>query len=136
MASSGKSGALFYYTKDKKYMLKSISGREFRQLIKILKDYHRHLETHPDSILVRFYGGYKLVWKNPDDKRCGYFNKKTVSYIVVMDNLFKDFEVGLRFDLKGSIKSRTRLGPDEKPYDQSRDLGVSLKCNDFRKYFT
>lgn len=32
LSSSGKSGALFYYTKDRKYMLKSIAGREFVQL--------------------------------------------------------------------------------------------------------
>jgi Phosphatidylinositol-4-phosphate 5-Kinase len=39
LCSSGRSGALFYYTKDRKYMLKSIAGREFYKLQSILKDY-------------------------------------------------------------------------------------------------
>lgn len=36
LSSSGKSGALFYYTKDRRYMLKSIAGREFNKLREIL----------------------------------------------------------------------------------------------------
>lgn len=43
LCSSGKSGALFYFTKDKKYLLKTIPEREFVKLRAVLKDYTEHL---------------------------------------------------------------------------------------------
>lgn len=43
LCSSGKSGALFYFTKDKKYLLKTIPEREFVKLRAVLKDYMEHL---------------------------------------------------------------------------------------------
>ena len=43
LSSSGRSGALFYYTQDKKYMLKSIAGREFLKLQNILESYVNHV---------------------------------------------------------------------------------------------
>jgi hypothetical protein len=51
---------------------------------------------------------YKLEWKNPDEASL-MGGKVTRSYIIVMDNLFKNFDVGIRFDLKGSFRARTRL---------------------------
>ena len=60
LSSSGKSGALFYYTKDKKYMLKSIAKREFMKLFAILKDYVAHIQNNPDSLMTKFYGMYQL----------------------------------------------------------------------------
>lgn len=49
-----------------------------------------------------------------------------------MDNIFKDFQVGTRFDLKGSIAGRTRLKGDMTIEDPQRDITVALKDNDFR----
>jgi hypothetical protein len=52
-------------------------------------------------------------------------------YLVVMNNIFVDFKVGLRFDLKGSTNNRTVLKGDMKP----EDLGpIAMKDNDFRKH--
>ena len=53
-------------------------------------------------------------------------------YLVVMNNIFVDFKVGLRFDLKGSTNNRTVLKGDMKP----EDLGpIAMKDNDFKKYY-
>lgn len=43
LCSSGKSGSLFYYTEDGKYMLKTIFKHEYFKIQKILKGYHQHL---------------------------------------------------------------------------------------------
>ena len=69
MGSSGKSGALFYFTKDKKYILKSISHREFKILIgqKFLKDYHRFMSTNSESLMTRFFGAYRFRYRNPEE---------------------------------------------------------------------
>jgi len=116
-------------------MLKSISKREFHSLLRILSHYRNHMETNTDSLLVKFFGAYKLRWKSPDDTKCFCMKKETTSYIVVMDNIFKNFDVGLRFDLKGSTRNRTRLEHGVKPESEGLDLGISLKCNDFRDHF-
>jgi hypothetical protein len=98
----------------------------------MIEDYQKHLQRNPDSLMTKFYGMYKLEWRNPDD--IGLFGTKvTTSHIIVMDNLFKHFDVGIRFDLKGSFKSRTRLTEGQTMYT-GRDITVSLKDNDFREH--
>jgi hypothetical protein len=94
--SSGKSGSLFYYTEDLKYMLKTISHDEFTKFKKILKQYYLHLLSNVDSLITRFYGLHKVTWRNEGNV------KIMKSYIVIMNNVFKDYQVGIRFDLKGS----------------------------------
>lgn len=123
MGSSGKSGALFYYTKDRKYMLKSISAREFKILInpKVLKDFLVHTDSNPESLLVRFLGAYTLEWRDPEHTKCHFYSPKTISHIVVMNNIFEHFDVGLRFDLKGSFKSRKCLEDDAKIEEYEAD---------------
>ena len=116
-------------------MLKSISKREFGSLLRVLQDYLCHIETNPDSLMVKFFGAYKLRWKSPEDTKYYCMKKQTTSYIIVMDNIFVNFDVGLRFDLKGSTRNRTRLLETETPKGDGRDLGTSLKCEDFRKHF-
>lgn len=62
LCSSGRSGALFYYTKDRKYLLKTLPQREFNKLRSVLKDYYTHFVTSPDSLITKFFGMYKLEW--------------------------------------------------------------------------
>merc|ERR1711982_241289 len=40
LCSSGQSGSLFYYTKDKKYMMKTIPEREFKKFLEVLEPYY------------------------------------------------------------------------------------------------
>jgi hypothetical protein len=54
--------------------------------------------------------------------------------MLIMSNLFKTFDVGTRFDLKGSIASRTRLSVTQRMEDETRDIHVALKDNDFRRF--
>lgn len=128
LCSSGKSGALFYYTKDKNYMLKSIAGREFKKLFEILRDYTEYCQAHPDTLMTKFFGMYRLEWRDPTDTSC--MATPVVSYLIVMQNLFRALDCGIRFDLKGSTQSRTRLKHGQTIYE-NRDINVSLKDNDF-----
>jgi len=56
LCSSGQSGSLFYYTKDRKYMMKTIPKREFEKMRSILPNYYKHIKSHPDSLIIRFFG--------------------------------------------------------------------------------
>jgi len=83
--------------------------REFAKLRGILADYLEHLTTNPDSMIARFFGMYKLQWQDTKEKTLFSNTKQVTSYIVIMDNLFRSHDVGIRFDLKGSSIGRTRL---------------------------
>jgi hypothetical protein len=50
-----------------------------------------------------------------------------------MGNIFKDFTVGIRYDLKGSTQGRTFLREGQNPKDR-KDLKTALKDNDFIKH--
>ena len=52
-----------------------------------------------------------------------------------MENLFKAFDIGISFDLKGSSENRTRLKEGQTMYT-GRDISVSMKDNDFRNHLT
>jgi 1-phosphatidylinositol-4-phosphate 5-kinase len=58
LCSSGQSGALFYYTKDRKYMLKTIPEREFIKLRSVLREYLEYLTENPDTCITKFFGMY------------------------------------------------------------------------------
>ena len=97
LCSSGQSGALFYFTKDKNYMMKTIPKREFESLKNVLEAYLSHMLKYNDSMITTFFGMHEITW--------GSYRSCTgsrTSYIVVMNNIFKDFTVGNRWDLKGS----------------------------------
>lgn len=66
LCSSGQSGSLFYYTKDRNYLLKTLPEREFVSLRSILKNYLDHLIENSDSLIAKFFGMFKLEWEDPD----------------------------------------------------------------------
>ena len=52
-----------------------------------------------------------------------------------MNNVFKDFDVGVRFDLKGSVHGREHLPADKNiAYHIANDVKTALKDNDWRKH--
>jgi len=85
LCSSGQSGQLFYYTHDRKYMMKTIAKREFQQLKRILPQYYKFRIRNPYSMIVQFYGMFKVEWGIESRTKA---NKR---YLVVMENLFKNF---------------------------------------------
>ena len=60
LCSSGQSGSLFYYTKDRKYMMKTIPFREFEKMREVLKSYYEHMSSHSDSLIIKFYGLHQV----------------------------------------------------------------------------
>ena len=84
-------------------MMKTIPKREFESLQNILKNYLQHMLKYSDSMISTFFGMHKITWGSY--RGC---TSKT-SFIVVMNNIFKDFIVGNRWDLKGSTQGRTYL---------------------------
>ena len=124
LCSTGKSGSLFYYTRDGRFIVKTISKKEYKFLKKILQSYYNHLRNNPLSFLPKFLGCYKLIRERK--------KKKYNIYFIVMINVFATSNhIDKRYDLKGSKIGRKVLkGTDEdKKILSSGDM--ALKDLDF-----
>ncbi|KAL2887574.1 Phosphatidylinositol 4-phosphate 5-kinase its3 [Ceratocystis lukuohia] len=96
MGSPGKSGSFFYYSRDYRYIIKTIHHGEHKFLRHILKDYYQHVKDNPNTLLSQFYGLHRV--KTP-------FGKKI--HFVVMNNIFPPHrDIHQTFDLKGSTIGR------------------------------
>jgi hypothetical protein len=58
--SNSKSGQFFFYSHDKQYMIKTISGEECKFLRTILPSYLQHVQSNPHTLLTRFYGMHRV----------------------------------------------------------------------------
>ena len=111
-------------------MIKEIHETEFEKFQQILRQYFDHVDANPDTLISRFFGLHEVVWKDVAGKE----NKK---HLVIMNNVFKykEFDIGLRFDLKGSSLDRTYLSEGRTLKDHaSTKIKTALKCNDFRNH--
>ncbi|KAI1812834.1 hypothetical protein GGS20DRAFT_556281 [Poronia punctata] len=112
LGSPGKSGSFFYFSRDYKYIIKTIHHSEHKFLRKILKDYYNHVIDNPNTLLSQFYGLHRV--KMPYGKKI---------HFVVMNNLFPPHrDIHTTFDLKGST-----VGRDYKEEDLETNPRATLK---------
>ncbi|QSZ33462.1 hypothetical protein DSL72_005030 [Monilinia vaccinii-corymbosi] len=112
LGSPGKSGSFFYFSRDYKYIIKTIHHSEHKFLRKILKDYYHHVEDNPNTLLSQFYGLHRV--KIPYGRKI---------HFVVMNNLFPPHrDIHQTFDLKGST-----IGRDFKEEDLEQHPRATLK---------
>lgn len=112
LGSPGKSGSFFYFSRDYKYIIKTIHHAEAKFLRKILRDYYNHVRDNPDTLLSQFYGLHRV--KLP-------FGRKI--HFVIMNNLFPPHrDVHKTFDLKGST-----IGRETKEEDLATQPRSTLK---------
>lgn len=130
LGSPGKSGSFFYYSRDYKYIIKTIHHAEHKLLRHILRDYYRHIENNPNTLISQFYGLHRV--------KMAYGRK---IHFVVMNNLFPPHrDIHQMFDLKGSTVGRDYREEDlvHNPRATMKDLnwlrrGRHLHCGPFRK---
>jgi 1-phosphatidylinositol-4-phosphate 5-kinase len=105
LGSPGKSGSFFYYSRDYRFIIKTISHSEHNFLRSILKDYHEHVRANPHTLLSRFYGLHRV--KIPRGRKI---------HFVIMNNLFPPHrDIHETYDLKGSAWGR------EYPEEQAKN---------------
>jgi 1-phosphatidylinositol-4-phosphate 5-kinase len=96
LGSPGKSGSFFYFSRDYKYIIKTIHHAEHKLLRKILKEYYKHILDNPNTLISQFYGLHRV--KIPYGRKI---------HFVVMNNLFPPHrDIHQMFDLKGSTIGR------------------------------
>ncbi|OAA50526.1 phosphatidylinositol-4-phosphate 5-kinase its3 [Metarhizium rileyi] len=112
LGSPGKSGSFFYFSRDYKYIIKTIHYSEHKFLRKILRDYYNHVQNNPNTLLSQFYGLHRV--KMPYGKKI---------HFVVMNNLFPPHrDIHTTFDLKGST-----IGRDYREDDLGKNPRATLK---------
>ncbi|KAG2372711.1 hypothetical protein C9374_013612 [Naegleria lovaniensis] len=93
--SDGKSGSFFFYSNDRKFMVKTISKAEVACLKRILPMYYKYLSQNPDSLIVRILGHHEMI-----------INSERINFIV-MGNIFSSSRPVIElYDLKGSTQGR------------------------------
>ena len=60
LGSPGKSGSFFYFSRDYKYIIKTIHHAEHKLLRKILRDYYKHVVENPNTLLSQIYGLHRV----------------------------------------------------------------------------
>ena len=112
LGSPGKSGSFFYFSRDYKYIIKTIHHAEHKLLRKILRDYYAHIENNPNTLISQFYGLHRV--KIPYGRKI---------HFVVMNNLFPPHrDIHQTFDLKGST-----IGREFKEENLERNPRATLK---------
>ncbi|KAI0075582.1 SAICAR synthase-like protein [Panus rudis PR-1116 ss-1] len=102
LGSPGKSGSFFYFSRDYRFIIKTIHHSEHKFLRSILKKYHEHVKNNPHTLLSRFYGLHRV--KLPRGRKI---------HFVIMNNLFPPHkDIHETYDLKGSTVGREY--PEEK----------------------
>ncbi|KAI0743821.1 SAICAR synthase-like protein [Daedaleopsis nitida] len=108
LGSPGKSGSFFYFSRDYRFIIKTIHYAEHKFLRRILKQYHEHVKNNPHTLLSRFYGLHRV--KLPHGRKI---------HFVIMNNLFPAHkDIHETYDLKGSTVGREY--PEEKAAQNPR----------------
>ena len=95
--SDGKSGSVFFYTHDKKFIIKTIPDNELTSITNsFLKDYYELISENNRIILCKIYGVYTF--------KTGL---NEINFIL-MENIapIDDKYIRYKFDLKGSLQGR------------------------------
>ena len=102
LGSPGKSGSFFYFSRDYRFIIKTIHHNEHKFLRSVLKDYYEHVKSNPHTLISRFYGLHRV--KLPHGRKI---------HFVIMNNIFPPHkDIHETFDLKGSTVGREY--PEEK----------------------
>ncbi|GMF55986.1 unnamed protein product [Phytophthora fragariaefolia] len=118
--SEGASGSFVYYSTDRSYVVKSLTGSESTFLHSILNEYTTYIEDqNGESFLTRFLGSYCIeLYGRP-------------THFVVMENVF-DVQQGIsihqRYDIKGSWVDRNAQKPRRGAEATCRHCNLSFRC--------
>jgi 1-phosphatidylinositol-4-phosphate 5-kinase len=100
--SLGRSGSFFFFSHDRRFILKTIGESEQRFLIKILSAYTDFIRKNPKSLLARIYGCFTVR-----------IDSVAPINLLFMENTFHRIpEPDMVFDLKGSLLGRKTHNPN------------------------
>lgn len=93
---SGKSGSIFWFSADRRFVLKTVPEEELQTLLTMLPKYGRYLMEHRDSLLTRYFGAYRFTPARGAE----------VVKVVIMANVLEGSRPHKVYDLKGTTEDR------------------------------
>lgn len=95
---AGRSGSFFFFSHDKRFIIKTMSKSELKLMRRILPDYVEHFKNHPYSLIAKIFG---------------VFTVKVASFspviVMLMENTLRTEKLDKLFDLKGSWVDRCSM---------------------------
>ena len=96
---AGQSGSFFFFSKDNRFLIKTMRGSELEVMLNILDSYIEHLKnTNNKSLLARIYGIFTI--------KTNLFAPMKVLIMQNSSNLINRKGPKMTFDLKGSTYGR------------------------------
>ena len=94
-SKGGKSGAFFFFTPDREFILKTITREELHLFDLIINDYSNRIFSEQGSILAKIFSIFKIK----------FLNSPSI-IIMIMENISNQIEDPFLFDMKGSSGDR------------------------------
>ena len=122
---AGKSGEFFFFSKDNKFVVKTISKKELDVFLKILPSLMDHFVKNPNTLLTKIYGLFSFKLRYSQEN----------FHFILMNNINHCPQACLcrKYDLKGSTVGRRTVKDDDVPRSELIKHGT-LKELDFEKY--
>ena len=117
----GRSGAVFFFSADRHFVVKSVTKSEAKLARRNLSSYTNHVTSYPDSLLPRVF----LLIKVAVGTR-----SQDVIRVMVTNNVFnvpRGLRLGLQFDLKGSTANRWISAKDQIAYAREHSKASNAK---------
>ena len=96
---AGASGSFFFFSKNKKFLIKTMRGSEKEKMLNMLDDFVDHLKVNNnESLLSRVYGIFTI--------KTNIFKKMDFLIMQNSAQTFSDNSNTLVFDLKGNTRKR------------------------------
>ena len=99
---AGRSGSFFFFSHDRKFIIKTMSKGELDLLLKMLPTMSAHFKKCPDSLLAKILGAFTVKTASTD-----------AVHLMLMENtlqLKNPDSLRYVFDLKGSLVDRKTTG--------------------------
>jgi 1-phosphatidylinositol-4-phosphate 5-kinase len=97
--SAGKSGSFFFFSFDRKFIIKTMNSSEKAVFIDSLPTYLQHLRNNPNSLIARIYGIFTVQMEDIEP----------VDLLLMANAAHCGPTIENVFDLKGSIVNRNVL---------------------------
>lgn len=115
--SQGKSGSFFFFSHDKKFLIKTMNDSELKIFMKSLPDYFELLQQNPNSLIARIYGVFKVKMEDI----------VPVNLLLMAHTLRCESSslIDFVFDLKGSVVNReVKMSPKIKNTSTLKDINL------------
>lgn len=121
---SGRSGSFFFFSHDKRFIIKTMSTQELNLFLTYLPLYTGHFTTNESSLLARIFGVFTI--------NSSHYNQVHVMLMENTAQLLRPDRLTYIFDLKGSLVDRKTKGVT-KVSTTLKDVNFLLCCADRAK---